>query len=120
RVVSRRRYQAAATGRVRCSAAAHYSDAGNRGKLLMMITCRSGTSWAMLLARHFSGIKISGEDARPACWAALFLLLLASCTTVNESTFTQQIVIQGFLYANEPVDSVVVRRTIDLHSSSDN
>ncbi|MDP4241902.1 MAG: DUF4249 family protein [Bacteroidota bacterium] len=46
------------------------------------------------------------------------LLILSGCLSVTESTFTPQIVVQGFLYANEPVDSIVVRRTIAVRESS--
>jgi hypothetical protein len=44
----------------------------------------------------------------------LFMGLLsffAGCTSTNDIAFTPQIVVQGFLYANEPLDSIVVRQT---------
>lgn len=48
----------------------------------------------------------------------LVLSILAwSCTNVSESTFSSQIVIQGYLYANEPLDSIVVRQTIPIGSA---
>ncbi len=37
-----------------------------------------------------------------------------SCTSVTESTFSPQIVIQGYLYANEPLDSIVIRESIPI------
>ncbi len=46
------------------------------------------------------------------------LTLFDGCLSVTESTFTPQIVIQGFLYANEPLDSIVVRRTIAIGEST--
>ena len=42
------------------------------------------------------------------------VLVLSSCSPVTETAFTPQIVIQGFLYANEPLDSIVVRQTIPI------
>ena len=42
------------------------------------------------------------------------LLLFASCNPGVDSSFSPQIVIQGFLYANEPIDSIVIRQTIPI------
>jgi Domain of unknown function (DUF4249) len=53
-------------------------------------------------------------------FALLLLMAVASCTAVTESTFTPQIVVQGYLYANEPLDSIVVRQTIPIGSSTGN
>ena len=39
---------------------------------------------------------------------------LASCNPGVDSSFSPQIVIQGFLYAGEPIDSVIVRQTIPI------
>ncbi|HEY3876025.1 MAG TPA: DUF4249 family protein [Candidatus Kapabacteria bacterium] len=47
----------------------------------------------------------------------LFALVLASCSNVSESVFTPQLVVQGYLYANEPLDSIVVRETIPIGST---
>src|SRR5581483_57569 len=53
-------------------------------------------------------------------WCIIFSLsfALSSCSNVTESAYTPQIVIQGFLYANEPLDSIVVRHTIAIGSSA--
>jgi len=51
---------------------------------------------------------------------ALLTLLLVSCNPVNDATYTPQIVVQGYLYANEPLDSIVVRQTIPIGSSTGN
>jgi hypothetical protein len=48
----------------------------------------------------------------------LVMLLLVSCNAVNDASYTLQIVVQGYLYANEPLDSIVVRRTIPIGSST--
>lgn len=52
---------------------------------------------------------------------ALFIALLlavgaalASCEQTVDATFSPQLVIEGYLYANEPLDSIVVRRTIEI------
>lgn len=49
---------------------------------------------------------------------ALILLLtalgLASCEQTTDTVFSPQLVIEGYLYANEPLDSIVVRRTIEI------
>jgi hypothetical protein len=50
----------------------------------------------------------------------LLPLLLWSCTSVTETTFTPQIVVQGYLYANEPLDSIVILQTIPIGSSTGN
>ncbi len=50
----------------------------------------------------------------------LFAALLASCSPVTETTFSPQIVVQGYLYANEALDSIVVRQTIPIASSTGN
>ena len=50
----------------------------------------------------------------------LLTLLLISCNAVNNTTYSPQIVIQGYLYANEPLDSIVVRQTIPIGSSTGN
>ena len=50
----------------------------------------------------------------------LLAVLFASCTAVTESAFTPQIVVQGYLYANEPLDSIVVRQTIPIGNSTGN
>ena len=53
----------------------------------------------------------------------LFLLALVACVgceSPNDSVFSPQIVIQGFLYANEPVDSIVLRTSLPLNASSNN
>ena len=41
-------------------------------------------------------------------------LTMLSCNPGVDSSFSPQIVIQGFLYANEPIDSVVIRQTIPI------
>jgi hypothetical protein len=41
----------------------------------------------------------------------LLLPLLASCDGAIDSAYEEQIVVSSFLYANEPVDSVVIHRT---------
>ncbi len=46
------------------------------------------------------------------------LTIFASCTSVNEPPFSPQIVIQGYLYANEPLDSIVIRKTIPITGRS--
>jgi hypothetical protein len=38
----------------------------------------------------------------------------ASCEQTVDATFSPQLVIEGYLYANEPLDSIVVRRTIEI------
>ena len=50
----------------------------------------------------------------------IFPLLLGGCSNVTESTFSPQIVVQGYLYANEALDSIVVRKTIPIGSSTGN
>ena len=48
---------------------------------------------------------------------SLLLLLglgLASCEETSDAVFTPQLVIEGYLYANEPLDSIVVRRTLEI------
>ncbi len=52
--------------------------------------------------------------------ATLFVAMIASCTSVTETTFSPQIVVQGYLYANEPLDSIVVRQTIPIVGVSGN
>lgn len=55
--------------------------------------------------------------------ALIFLglaLIAAGCTSTNDIAFTPQIVVQGFLYANEPLDSVVVRQTESVFDTSQN
>jgi hypothetical protein len=47
-----------------------------------------------------------------------FVVLLAGCTSTNDIAFTPQIVVQGFLYANEPLDSIVVRQTESVFDTS--
>ena len=47
------------------------------------------------------------------------LLVFAGCEASNDSAFTPQIVIQGFLYANEPIDSIIVRRTLPITSTNE-
>lgn len=42
------------------------------------------------------------------------LFALASCEQTTDSQFSPQLVIEGYLYANEPLDSIVVRRTIEI------
>lgn len=49
-----------------------------------------------------------------------FVALFASCMSINEESFSPQIVVQGYLYANEPLDSIVVRQTIPIGSSTGN
>jgi hypothetical protein len=49
----------------------------------------------------------------------IILLLLAglaisSCEQTTDTVFSPQLVIEGYLYANEPLDSIVVRRTIEI------
>lgn len=41
-------------------------------------------------------------------------LSIASCEQTVDATFSPQLVIEGYLYANEPLDSIVVRRTIEI------
>ena len=49
----------------------------------------------------------------------LLLAALASgCTSTNDIAFTPQIVVQGFLYANEPLDSIVIRETESVFDTS--
>jgi hypothetical protein len=52
--------------------------------------------------------------------AMTIMALFSSCSTVTESTFSPQIVVQGYLYANEPLDSIVLRQTIPIGSSTGN
>ena len=74
--------------------------------------------------RSQEGIKISGQSLfviRHLSFVILiFPLLLWGCTSVTESTFSPQIVVQGYLYANEALDSIVVRQTIPIGSSTGN
>jgi hypothetical protein len=44
----------------------------------------------------------------------LAALSLASCEETLNSDFTPQLVLEGYLYANEPLDSVVIRRTLEI------
>ncbi len=48
----------------------------------------------------------------------LSLIALGGCENLVQDTFTPQIVVQGYLYANEPLDSLVLRKTLALTSSS--
>jgi hypothetical protein len=43
---------------------------------------------------------------------------LAGCDTSNDAAFRPQIVVQGFLYAGEPLDSIVVRKTIAIDATN--
>lgn len=52
--------------------------------------------------------------------APLAVLLISACSPVTETPFSSQIVIQGFLYANEPFDSVVLRQTIPISGTTTN
>jgi hypothetical protein len=52
--------------------------------------------------------------------ALVTIVIFSSCSSVTESTFSPQIVVQGFLYANEPLDSVVVRETVPISATSGN
>jgi hypothetical protein len=38
----------------------------------------------------------------------------SACEQTVDATFSPQLVIEGYLYANEPLDSIVVRRTIEI------
>lgn len=49
------------------------------------------------------------------CALALFI---ASCDETIDAEFTPQIVVEGYLYANEPIDSIVIRRTLDIGEES--
>ncbi len=39
---------------------------------------------------------------------------ISSCEQTTDAVFTPQIVLEGYLYANEPLDSIVIRRTIEI------
>ena len=45
---------------------------------------------------------------------AICLALLTSCSGTIDATFHQQLVVQGFLYAGEPLDSIIVRKTLSI------
>lgn len=50
--------------------------------------------------------------------AVLFLgMTLASCEETLVAEFEPQIVLEGYLYANEPMDSIVIRQTLAITSS---
>lgn len=51
-------------------------------------------------------------------FAAIAIAILASCNPEVDATFHSQIVVQGFLYANEPLDSIVIRRTLPIDTKS--
>jgi hypothetical protein len=53
-------------------------------------------------------------------WFIIMLLLIGtiSCEETIDATFTPQIVLEGYLYANEPIDSIVIRRTLDIGESA--
>ncbi len=46
--------------------------------------------------------------------AIVALLLLNSCSSALDANFHSQLVVQGFLYANEPLDSIIVRQTLSI------
>jgi hypothetical protein len=46
------------------------------------------------------------------------LLIVSGCDTANEAAFRSQLVVQGFLYANEPLDSIVIRKTIAITATN--
>src|ERR1051325_2096966 len=46
------------------------------------------------------------------------LAVMAGCESSNDIAFTPQIVVQGFLYANEPLDSIGVRETESVLDTS--
>ncbi len=71
------------------------------------------------LGRACYPYALNSYFVNPAALVAI-LLLWAGCTSVNESAYTPQLVVQGYLYANEPFDSIVVRRTIPIGSTGDN
>ncbi len=50
--------------------------------------------------------------------AIVILATISSCNPDVDATFHSQIVVQGFLYANEPLDSIVVRRTLTLDTKN--
>ncbi len=58
------------------------------------------------------------------CHSSFVIFLLPilwwSCTSVTDTTFTPQIVVQGYLYANEPLDSIVILQTIPIGNSTGN
>lgn len=45
---------------------------------------------------------------------ALLAALSVGCEANVDSVFTPHIVIEGYLYANEPMDSIVLRHTVDI------
>src|SRR5689334_2410835 len=45
--------------------------------------------------------------------------LIAGCESGSDSEFKPQIVVQGFLYANEPLDSIVVRQTLPISANNE-
>jgi hypothetical protein len=50
--------------------------------------------------------------------AALCFLVFGSCNPDVDANFSTQLVVQGFLYANEPLDSIIVRRTLPIDTRS--
>jgi hypothetical protein len=67
------------------------------------------------------GCEQSGWKRRPTRLVLIFVVVLfASCNPGVDSSFSPQIVIQGFLYANEPIDSIVIRQTIPITAVNEN
>ncbi len=64
--------------------------------------------------------KLKWQVANVILFFGLFAISCGSCSSVTETTFTLQIVVQGFLYANEPLDSIVVRQTAPITRTSEN
>lgn len=52
--------------------------------------------------------------------AIVLACILAGCETLVQNTFQPQIVVQAYLYANEPLDSLVLRKTVSLSSINEN
>src|SRR5438067_9717901 len=46
------------------------------------------------------------------------LMTLVGCEQSDEANYTSQLVIESYIYANEPIDSVIVRRTAVITSDT--
>ena len=64
---------------------------------------------------------VNGKAVRFCCllFTIVAFFSLASCNPGIDSSFSPQIVIQGFLYADEPIDSVIIRQTIPITADNE-